>query len=160
LFAVSGPPLLVSTCWLSQLQYDWESPVWRHFLRDLGRFATVIRYDERGHRLSDWEIDDHSLEARVGDLEAVADDAGFDRFALMAISQGGPPAIEDSVFRRVFTSCSPTAPTSRSRSLEADDDRRHRHRHPEDREFARCAGRHSRRGWRPPTGNLCGRNER
>jgi pimeloyl-ACP methyl ester carboxylesterase/DNA-binding CsgD family transcriptional regulator len=93
----SGPPLLVSTCWLSQLQYDWESPVWRHFLRDLGRFATVIRYDERGHGLSDWEVDDHSLAARIGDLEAVADDAGFDRFALMAMSQGGPPAIEYAV---------------------------------------------------------------
>jgi pimeloyl-ACP methyl ester carboxylesterase/DNA-binding CsgD family transcriptional regulator len=90
----SGPPMLVSTCWLSQLQYDWESPVWQHFLRDLGRFATVIRYDERGHGLSDWEIQDHGLEARVGDLEAVADDAGFDRFALMAMSQGGPPVIE------------------------------------------------------------------
>ena len=90
----SGPPLLVSTCWLSQLQYDWESPVWQHFLRDLGRFATVIRYDERGHGLSDWEVEDHSLEARVGDLEAVADDAGFDRFAVMAMSQGGPPVIE------------------------------------------------------------------
>jgi pimeloyl-ACP methyl ester carboxylesterase/DNA-binding CsgD family transcriptional regulator len=90
----SGPPLLVSTCWLSQLQYDWQSPVWQHFLRDLGRFATIIRYDERGHGLSDWEIEDYSLEARVGDLEAVADDAGFDRFALMAMSQGGPPVIE------------------------------------------------------------------
>ena len=33
-YAVSGtgPPLLVSTCWLSHLQHDWESPVWRHFL--------------------------------------------------------------------------------------------------------------------------------
>ena len=93
----SGPPLLVSTCWLSHLQFDWESPVWQHFLRDLGRFATIIRYDERGHGLSDWEIDDHSLEARIGDLEAVADDAGFDRFALMAMSQGGPPAIEYAV---------------------------------------------------------------
>jgi pimeloyl-ACP methyl ester carboxylesterase/DNA-binding CsgD family transcriptional regulator len=90
----SGPPLLVSTCWLSQLQYDWESPVWQHFLRDLGRFATIVRYDERGHGLSDWEIEDYSLEARIGDLEAVADDAGFDRFALMAMSQGGPPSIE------------------------------------------------------------------
>ena len=89
----SGPPLLVSTCWLSQLQYDWESPVWRHFLRDLGRFATVIRYDERGHGLSDWDIADWSLEARVADLEAVADDAGLDRFALMAMSQGGPPSL-------------------------------------------------------------------
>lgn len=89
----TGPPLLVSTCWLSHLQYDWESPVWRHFLADLGRFATVIRFDERGHGLSDWDVTDHSLTARIGDLEAVADDAGFDRFALMAMSQGGPVAI-------------------------------------------------------------------
>lgn len=89
----TGPPLLVSTCWLSHLQFDWESPVWRHFLVDLGRFATVIRFDERGHGLSDWDVTDHSLEARIGDLEAVADAAGYDRFALMAMAQGGPVAI-------------------------------------------------------------------
>jgi pimeloyl-ACP methyl ester carboxylesterase/DNA-binding CsgD family transcriptional regulator len=89
----SGPPLLVSTCWLSHLQHDWESPVWRHFLEDLGRFVTIVRYDERGHGLSDWDVTDHSLEPRVGDLEAVADHAGLDRFALMGMAQGGPPAI-------------------------------------------------------------------
>lgn len=88
-----GPPLLVSTCWLSHLQVDWDSPVWRHFLTDLGRFATVVRFDERGHGLSDWDVTDHGLEARIGDLEAVADAAGFDRFALMAMAQGGPVAI-------------------------------------------------------------------
>src|SRR4051794_29546964 len=88
-----GPPLLISTCWLSHLQFDWESPVWRHFLVDLGRFATVIRFDERGHGLSDWDVTDHGLEARIGDLEAVADAAGVDRFALMAMAQGGPVAI-------------------------------------------------------------------
>ena len=88
-----GPPLLISTCWLSHLQFDWESPVWRHFLVDLGKFATVIRFDERGHGLSDWDVTDHGLEARIGDLEAVADAAGFDRFALMAMAQGGPVAI-------------------------------------------------------------------
>lgn len=88
-----GPPLLISTCWLSHLQFDWESPVWRHFLVELGRFATVIRFDERGHGLSDWDVTDHGLEARIGDLEAVADAAGFRRFALMAMAQGGPVAI-------------------------------------------------------------------
>ncbi|HEY5881165.1 MAG TPA: alpha/beta fold hydrolase [Nakamurella sp.] len=88
-----GPPLLVSTCWLSHLQHDWESPVWRHFLSDLGEFATIIRFDERGHGLSDWDVTDFSLEARLGDLAAVADDAGFDTFALMAMAQGGPVAI-------------------------------------------------------------------
>jgi pimeloyl-ACP methyl ester carboxylesterase/DNA-binding CsgD family transcriptional regulator len=94
-YAVSGtgPPMLVSTCWLSHLQHDWESPVWRHFLEDVGRFVTIVRYDERGYGLSDWDVTDHSLEARIGDLEAVADDAGFERFALMGMAQGGPPAI-------------------------------------------------------------------
>ena len=37
------------------------------------------------------------LEARVGDLEAVVDDAGVDRFALMAMSQGGPVVIDYAV---------------------------------------------------------------
>ena len=93
----SGPPLVIATCWLSHLQYDWQSPVWRHFLADLGRVATVIRYDERGHGLSDWEVTDHRLAARVGDLEAVVADAGLDRFALMAMAQGGPVAITYAV---------------------------------------------------------------
>jgi pimeloyl-ACP methyl ester carboxylesterase/DNA-binding CsgD family transcriptional regulator len=90
----SGPPLVIDTCWLSHLQFDWQSPVWRHYLVELGQIATVIRYDERGHGLSDRGVTDHSLEARVGDLEAVVDDAGLDRFALLAMAQGGPVAIE------------------------------------------------------------------
>ncbi len=89
----TGPPLVISTCWLSHLQFDWESPVWRHFLEDLGRFCTVVRFDERGHGLSDWDVSDHSLEARIGDLTAVVEDAGYERFALMAMAQGGPVAI-------------------------------------------------------------------
>lgn len=90
----SGPPLLLDACWLSHLQFDWQSPVWRHYLVELGRIATVIRYDERGHGLSDRGVTDHSLQARVADLEAVADDAGLERFALLAMAQGGPVAIE------------------------------------------------------------------
>jgi pimeloyl-ACP methyl ester carboxylesterase/DNA-binding CsgD family transcriptional regulator len=93
----SGPPLVIATCWLSHLQYDWQSPVWRHFLADLGKIATVVRYDERGYGLSDWDVDDFGLEARVADLEAVVDHAGLDRFALMAMSQGGPPSIAYAV---------------------------------------------------------------
>lgn len=89
-----GPPLLIDACWLSHLQFDWQSPVWRHYLVELGKVATVIRYDERGHGLSDRGVTDHSLGARVADLEAVADDAGFERFALLGMAQGGPVAIE------------------------------------------------------------------
>ena len=90
----SGPPLVIESCWLSHLQYDWESPVWRHYLTELGKIATVYRFDERGHGLSDRDVQDHSLELRVADLEAVVDDARLDRFSMLAMSQGGPVAIE------------------------------------------------------------------
>lgn len=90
----SGPPLLIDKSWLSHVQFDWQSPLWRHYLVELGRVATVIRYDERGYGMSDRKVTDHSLSARVADLEAVADDAGIERFALLAMAQGGPVAIE------------------------------------------------------------------
>jgi len=89
----SGPPLVVASCWLSHLQYDWQSPVWRHFLEDLGAVATVIRYDERGFGMSDWDVDDFSIEARVSDLEAVLDAAGLERFALLGMSGGSAVAM-------------------------------------------------------------------
>jgi pimeloyl-ACP methyl ester carboxylesterase/DNA-binding CsgD family transcriptional regulator len=89
----SGPPMVVDSCWLSHLQYDWQSPVWRHYLTEWGRDHTVIRFDERGHGLSDRGVTDHSLAARLGDLEAVVEDAGVDRFTLQAMAQGGPVAI-------------------------------------------------------------------
>ena len=89
----SGPPLVVVSCWLSHLQYDWQSPVWRHFLEDLGAIATVIRYDERGFGMSDWDVDDFSIEARVADLEAVLDATEHERFALLGMSGGSAVAL-------------------------------------------------------------------
>lgn len=89
----SGPPLVVDSCWLSHLQHDWVSPVWRHYLVEWGRSHTVIRFDERGHGLSDRGVEDHSLEVRLADLEAVVDSAQLDRFDLFAMAQGGPVAI-------------------------------------------------------------------
>jgi pimeloyl-ACP methyl ester carboxylesterase/DNA-binding CsgD family transcriptional regulator len=81
------------SCWLSHLQHDWRSPVWQHFLRDLGEFATVVRYDERGFGMSDWNVTDFSLEARIGDLEALVEATGFERFALLGMSGGSPVAM-------------------------------------------------------------------
>ena len=88
-----GPPVVLDACWLSHLEFDWRSPVWRHYLVELGRVATVIRFDERGHGLSDREVSDFSLRRRVDDLAAVVDDAGLDRFALIAMAQGGPVSL-------------------------------------------------------------------
>jgi pimeloyl-ACP methyl ester carboxylesterase len=89
----SGPPLLVVSCWLSHLHHDWQSPVWRHFLDDLGRVTTLIRYDERGFGLSDWSVTDFSLAARLADLEAVVAALGLDRISLLGMSGGAPVAL-------------------------------------------------------------------
>ena len=98
-YAVSGtgPPLVKAANWLSHLAYDWESPVWRHWLTELSYRFRLVRYDERGCGLSDWDIARFSFEDWVDDLEAVVDAAGLDRFPLLGISQGGPVAIAYAV---------------------------------------------------------------
>jgi pimeloyl-ACP methyl ester carboxylesterase len=74
--------------WLNHLEYDWQSPIWSHLLREFAEEHLLIRYDARGNGLSDWEVDDISLEAFVRDLESVIEATGVERFALLGISQG------------------------------------------------------------------------
>ena len=93
----AGPPLVKAANWLSHLDYDWESLVWRHWLAELSRRFRLIRYDERGCGLSDWDIAPFSFDDWVEDLETVVDAAGLDRFPLLGISQGGPVAIAYAV---------------------------------------------------------------
>jgi pimeloyl-ACP methyl ester carboxylesterase len=88
-----GSPLVRTATWLTHLDFDWESPLWRHWLEGLADGHMVLRYDERGCGLSDRDVEDVSLEARVADLEAVIDATGIQRVALLWISQGGPVAI-------------------------------------------------------------------
>ncbi|MCL4799288.1 MAG: alpha/beta fold hydrolase [Burkholderiales bacterium] len=93
----TGPPLVKVANWLTHLEFDWESPVWRHWLDELSRRRTLVRYDERGCGLSDRDAADLSLEAWVADLEAVVDAAGLERFALLGVSQGGAIAVSYAV---------------------------------------------------------------
>src|SRR5262249_36929789 len=65
-----GAPLVRTATWLTHLELDWNSPVWRHWLEELGDGRMVLRYDERGCGLSDRDVADVSLDARVSDLEA------------------------------------------------------------------------------------------
>lgn len=92
-----GPPLVKAANWLSHLEYDWGSPIWRHLLAEASRDHTFIRYDERGNGLSDWNVADLSFEAFVEDLESVVEAAGVDRFPLLGVSQGGAVAIAYAV---------------------------------------------------------------
>ena len=84
----SGPPLVKTANWMSHLEFDWESPIWRHLLRKLAGDHTLIRYDQRGMGLSDWDVSDISFKARVSDLETVVNAAGIQRFPLLGMSQG------------------------------------------------------------------------
>ena len=89
-----GPPLVRAAHWLTHLEYDWESIVWRHWLHGLAERFRLIRYDERGCGLSDWDVAEFSIEAWVRDLELVVDAVGVERFALLGVSQGASVAIE------------------------------------------------------------------
>lgn len=93
----SGMPLVKTANWLNHIEFDWESPVWRHWLAALTAENLLIRYDERGNGLSDWDTPDLSFESLVDDLETVVDASGVDRFDLLGISQGAPVAIAYSI---------------------------------------------------------------
>jgi pimeloyl-ACP methyl ester carboxylesterase/DNA-binding CsgD family transcriptional regulator len=92
-----GPPIVRSPHWLTHLEYEWESPLWRPWIDEMSRTYTYLRMDERACGLSDSEVKDISFEAWVQDFEAVIDAAGLERFALFGASQGSSIAIEYAV---------------------------------------------------------------
>jgi pimeloyl-ACP methyl ester carboxylesterase len=89
----SGPPIVRVATWLTHLDFDGESPVWRHWVDELAEGHALVRYDERGCGLSDREVVDLSVDTWVADLEAVIEAAGLDRFALLGVSQGAAIAV-------------------------------------------------------------------
>jgi pimeloyl-ACP methyl ester carboxylesterase/DNA-binding SARP family transcriptional activator len=92
-----GPPLIKCANWLNHLEYDWDSPIWRHVFRGLAKDHRFIRYDPRGNGLSDWDVHEFSFEALVQDLESVVEAAGVERFPLLGISQGCAISIEYAI---------------------------------------------------------------
>jgi DNA-binding SARP family transcriptional activator/pimeloyl-ACP methyl ester carboxylesterase len=92
-----GPVLVKTANWLNHVELDWESPVWRPWLAELSRGRRLVRYDERGNGLSDWNVPELSLDAFVRDLEAVVAAAGLERYALVGMSQGCAVAVAHAV---------------------------------------------------------------
>lgn len=91
--AGAGPPLVRPATWLTHLQHDWTSPLWRPLLSALAAGHTLVRYDERGCGLSEHAVDRFDVDAWVDDLAAVVDALGLERFALFGQSQGAAVAI-------------------------------------------------------------------
>jgi len=94
----SGPALVKAATWLTHLEYDCESPVWRHWTQFFAEHFHYIRYDERGCGMTQRDVDDVSHGHWLDDLTAVIEaSAPKQPFALLGISQGGPPAIRYAV---------------------------------------------------------------
>jgi pimeloyl-ACP methyl ester carboxylesterase/DNA-binding CsgD family transcriptional regulator len=96
--AGKGPVLIKAANWLTHLDYEWESPVWRHWIRFFSDHFRFVRYDERGCGMTDWNVGDLSFERWAQDLEAVVAAADVrEPFALLGISQGAAPCLAYAV---------------------------------------------------------------
>jgi len=89
----NGPPLVKASNWLTHLDFEWGSPIWRHWYAAISLHHRLVRYDERGNGMSQRDAPDVSFDTWVRDLETVVDAAGLDRFPLLGISRGGAIAI-------------------------------------------------------------------
>jgi pimeloyl-ACP methyl ester carboxylesterase/DNA-binding SARP family transcriptional activator len=89
-YAISGKgtPVVKAANWMSHLQFEWESPIWRHWVKALSETGRLHRYDERGNGMSDWNVDDVGFDIMLADLEAVVAATGLERFALLGVSRG------------------------------------------------------------------------
>ena len=96
--AGTGPVMIKAANWLTHLEYEWESPVWRHWIHFFSDHFRFVRYDERGCGMTDAKTGDLSLERWVEDLEDVIEAANPQApFALLGISQGGPICVAYAV---------------------------------------------------------------
>lgn len=93
----SGPTIVKAANYLTHLEHDWNSPVWRHWWRGLSDKHQLVRYDARGSGLSDWDVKSFSMEDWVRDLEAVVSALNLERFALLGISQGASVCVAFAV---------------------------------------------------------------
>jgi len=96
--AGTGPFLIKAANWMTHLEFEWESPVWRHWIRFFSNNFHFVRHDERGCGMTDWNVGDLSFERWVEDLEAVVSAASIhEPFALLGISQGAATCLAYTV---------------------------------------------------------------
>ena len=100
-----GPAVLKAPNWLNHLEYDWSSPIWGPLMQDISRHNQLVRFDQRGNGLSDWEPPEVSETAMLHDMETVVAAAGLKRFAIFAASQGCAFAVRYATEHRDRVSC-------------------------------------------------------
>ena len=100
-----GPAIVKTAHWMTHLEHDLRSPVWRPWVQAFSTGHRLVRYDQRGSGLSDREAERLDLDAHLEDLSAVVDDAGLERFALLGLSQGAALAIRYAVLHPERVTC-------------------------------------------------------
>jgi len=83
-----GPVLVRTIDWLNHLSFEWKNPYLRHWLSEIMRHNTLVRYDQRGSGLSEWEVGDFSYQRLVRDFEELVEELGVERFAILGGCQG------------------------------------------------------------------------
>jgi pimeloyl-ACP methyl ester carboxylesterase/DNA-binding winged helix-turn-helix (wHTH) protein len=88
-----GAPLVKVPNWYGHLEHEIENPIWRHWIHELSSRNMLLRYDQRGSGMSEWNVPSVDFDRLVADLTTVVDTAGLERFDLIAMSQGTLAAI-------------------------------------------------------------------
>jgi pimeloyl-ACP methyl ester carboxylesterase len=92
-----GRPLVKAANWLTHVEYDWDSPVWRHWMNGFAERFRFIRYDARGCGLSGTDLstsDLTDLSLWTSDLEAVIESTDVESCVLLGVSAGVGPAMD------------------------------------------------------------------
>jgi pimeloyl-ACP methyl ester carboxylesterase/DNA-binding winged helix-turn-helix (wHTH) protein len=92
-----GPVLVRTIHWLNHLDFEWKTPLQRQWLSEIMRHNMLVRYDQRGSGLSDWNISDFSFERTVQDFEELVDAAGLKKFSILGGCQGAAVGIAYAV---------------------------------------------------------------
>ena len=92
-----GPALVRTIHWLNHLDFEWKTPQRRRWLSEIMRHNTLLRYDQRGSGLSDWNVSDFSFERTVKDFEELVDAAGLEKFSILGGCQGAAVGIAFAV---------------------------------------------------------------
>ena len=94
----TGPLVVKAANWLTHLEYEWESPVWKHWNQFFSSHCRFVRYDERGCGMTEWHGGALSLEQWADDLGAVIDAARPEGpVTLLGISQGAATCIRYAI---------------------------------------------------------------
>ena len=93
-----GRALVLMTPWpFCHLEAEWRVPTYRLWHERMAEKTRLVRFDARGSGLSQRDVDDLSLNARVLDLEAVADHLALETLDLMGYGGAGHVAVTYAV---------------------------------------------------------------